>query len=58
MNDNKSTWSSELGDEITARNSDVESMIWHDMANLADNLTTFNGSVISPSCLIMHVALL
>ena len=25
MNDNKSTWSSELGDEITARNSDVES---------------------------------
>ena len=25
MNDNKSSWSSELGDEITARNSDVES---------------------------------
>ena len=25
MNDNKSTWSPELGDEKTARNSDVES---------------------------------
>ena len=28
MNDNKSTWSSELGDEITARNSDVEGLKW------------------------------
>ena len=26
------------------------------MVNLADNLTMFNGSVISPSYLIMHVA--
>ena len=25
MNDNQSTWSSELGDEITARNSDMDS---------------------------------